>query len=845
MSLSKMKGTGRRKYYQNLAGKDYYVGRDSPLTWYGAGAKELGLTGEVKEDDFHQVLLGNTLDGFTTRLTGEDRVSAYDATFSVDKSLSAYWVMARDEEKRVIEKTIMEAARETIDYLEQTAGYTRRGRGGVDREKIKLIVATTMHYTARESEQALPDAQLHIHAVMGNLSKTADGKTRTLDGSLLYQEQLTAGALFRAAYAAKLEERLGLCFERDGWKVKVQGPRALSELSEQMSHRRKEIEAQLRAEGLESAKAAELAALSTRKRKRDIAVSELMPSWVEAGNKAGFTSEEALKLLHKAPRRDFEKEARAAVRSAAERMDREKATFTEREFIRFVAEEAAGRGLSVGRILDASRTYLQSERAVRLGEGPDREVYYTTRENWECEKEVRKLAKKISEKSYQQGVSPHVIRTTLQKNGHLSPEQAQAARHLLEAGGLSVLIGNPGVGKSTMLKTVEEAYRASGSGFRVIGCAISGKAANGLRQSAGIRSTTVARLVGVPELGIKGEWAEKGLLDTAKEAAAGLVEAARGRTPRRQEDWSIDSKTVIVVDEAGMVGNKTLIKILTAADRAGARVILAGDPKQLQPIGEASSPLRHLANEHGAATLTQIIRQHAIEDRKVVEALAQGQTHAALKSMARRGRVKVAQTAEEAREALICDWADAAGLSRPESSLIFARTKREVAELNQKCQEARLKAGELGPGLPLGQTHFHRFDRVLFHRSRKYFGVTNGDLGTVTAVNPVTLTLTVKLDDTGKNVHIPLREYQDLSLGYAMTTHKSQGATIDQSFVLGADRTSKELSFVQLSRHRKATTLYLTEQQAGEDLKSICRAMEKSERRKMAHELQAELQIQR
>jgi len=109
----------------------------------------------------------------------------------------------------------------------------------------------------------------------------------------------------------------------------------------------------------------------------------------------------------------------------------------------------------------------------------------------------------------------------------------------------------------------------------------------------------------------------------------------------------------------------------------------------------------------------------------------------------------------------------------------------------------------------------------------------------------VTLTLTVKLDDTGKNVHIPLREYQDLSLGYAMTTHKSQGATIDQSFVLGADRTSKELSFVQLSRHRKATTLYLTEQQAGEDLKSICRAMEKSERRKMAHELQAELQIQR
>jgi ATP-dependent exoDNAse (exonuclease V) alpha subunit len=161
------------------------------------------------------------------------------------------------------------------------------------------------------------------------------------------------------------------------------------------------------------------------------------------------------------------------------------------------------------------------------------------------------------------------------------------------------------------------------------------------------------------------------------------------------------------------------------------------------------------------------------------------------------------------------------------------------------CQEARLAAGELGPSLPLGTTRFHRFDRVLFMRNRSYYGLTNGELGTVTAINPVTLTLTVKLDDTKKSVAVPLREYQDLALGYAMTTHKSQSATVSKCMVLGSSRTTKELSFVQLSRHKKDTSLYLTEGQAGEDLSSIARAMERSERRKMAHELKAELEQSR
>src|SRR5262249_5076418 len=150
-----------------------------------------------------------------------------------------------------------------------------------------------------------------------------------------------------------------------------------------------------------------------------------------------------------------------------------------------------------------------------------------------------------------------------------------------------------------------------------------------------------------------------------------------------KETFRLDGRTVLCIDEAGMLGSVALTRLLEEAKRAGSRVILCGDPGQLQPVGECGAPLEHVSKKRGAATLETIIRQEDLEDRKAVEAYSRGETEAALRSFARRGKVTVTETRNEAVTKLVAAWARA---KDPGHSLVFARTRREVEVLNLLCQ---------------------------------------------------------------------------------------------------------------------------------------------------------------
>ena len=163
-------------------------------------------------------------------------------------------------------------------------------------------------------------------------------------------------------------------------------------------------------------------------------------------------------------------------------------------------------------------------------------------------------------------------RQALMESTTLGREQGLAFRHVTQARDLSVVVGYAGTGKSTMLAVAREAWEADG--YQVRGAALSGIAAEQLEAGSGITSRTVHSL---------------------------LFQWEQGRE-------ELTARTVLVVDEAGMIGSRQMERLLSHAQAAGAKVVLVGDPEQLQAI-EAGAAFRAIAERVGAAEITEVRRQ--------------------------------------------------------------------------------------------------------------------------------------------------------------------------------------------------------------------------------------------
>jgi conjugative relaxase-like TrwC/TraI family protein len=292
----------------------------------------------------------------------------------------------------------------------------------------------------------------------------------------------------------------------------------------------------------------------------------------------------------------------------------------------------------------------------------------------------------------------------------------------------------------------------------------------------------------------------------------------------------IDKKTVIFVDEAGMVDTKLMKDFLLRAAASGAKVVLTGDGRQsqLQPV-QAGNHFREIARQTPSMELKEIRRQESEEDREVVRRLASGQAEKAIQSLIQRGRYHEAPTKEETAERLIQVWAEKYQ-QNPKSGLIVAATNQWNDHLNKAAQEVRLKSGLLGPEtVPVGDTQLRTGDRVLFTGKSKDIGVIKGDSGTVTAIRGSLLTVQL---DTNKTVKVPTAVFQDVRLGYSITTHRSQGATVDNVLIMaGPTWINRELSYVQASRARNEIHLFCDEKTAGIDQKNLIRRMNRTERK--------------
>ena len=785
-------GGGQAAYYVDLAREDYYRQGGEPLgTWYGRGTQDAELVGVVAARALNRLFDGfhpTTNRALIQNAGAKDHQPGWDLTFSAPKSVSALWSQADPETRLVIQQAHQAAVKAALSYLESEVAITRRGKGGHLKEAAHLFIAVFEHGTSRAM-----DPQLHTHCLVLNVCTREDGTSGTIESKPLYEAKMITGALYRAELAAQLTQHMNLTAERKGSFFEIQG--VPTSLLTALSKRRAEIEELLESKGYDSPEAAAVAALLTRGVKGHVPREELFATWQETGRSLGWGPEEAAKLLQEAqaPKRNVEAEKAKALSLVTFRMTEQKSYFTRRDFLRGLAEEAQGRGLGASTVLSSGVAHLTGGgECVALGKHQGEEIY-TTREVLALEKKLLTQVEASREQS-SPGVSETVLDGVLASRQKLLPEQREVLHYLCADGlGNVRVVSNVGsTSKETLLDAARFAWTLEG--FEVHGAARSAQAVHGLREGALIESQSLHRTLG--DL-------EKGKL-------------------------RLNARSILVVDEADRIETRQMERLVEWTQRAGARLVLvedAGNAGLLHSRTE-DNPLSEIKRRLSAATLTGMVwpLEQGSDDRKFH--FSGGPTQKRLIEYANRGVLSVLEDQNSASAALIAAW-KREGVRTPHEHLIFAETSQGVSTLNHLAQAERIKAGALGQTesvlTPDGNERLYEGDRVQFTRKSRLYGVENGNLGTIVAVDVPKKIIGVRLD-TDERVSVPLDSFPHVRLGYALTTHRGHEASFERAFVLaGGALQHNEVTYVHATRAQKDVHVFCDPETAGTDLTQLLR----------------------
>lgn len=803
LSIGKL-GVGQADYYLQAVGQgieDYYTGAgEAPGRWLGTGADELTLAGTVEADALRSILNGNRPDGhgpLTRSGQGKSRVPGFDLTFSAPKSVSVLFGIGDDATSRAVRDAHEAAVDAALEYMERHAAMGRRGKGGaISVLGNGFIGAGFRHRTSRAG-----DPQLHTHVLVANMTRGPDERWTALDARRLYTHARTGGFLYQAKLRLELTRRLGVEWTpvRNG-VAEIDGiPTAVRRA---FSRRRNEIEAELRQRGEHTPSAAQVAALHTR-RDKDYAVpaGELRHGWRERAHQLDFSPEHLDALggqtrvtpLTPAAAQDGHDHLASPTglthrRSSFSRRDAVRAWCEQLPHggdvheIEALADDLLGSQAVVPLLPDASTPTVGD--VVRCADGRivaagSEERRYSTPELLALEADILDTARDGRDRD-RAAVSAPVADAVLAARPELSPEQHEMVSRLLRDGdAIAVVVGRAGTGKTYALDAARQGWQAEG--YQVIGAALARRAALELRDGAGIDATSLHALL------------------------ADL---------RERPGELLSRPTVIVIDEAGMVGTRQLAELTAHATQHHAKLVLVGDPRQLPEI-DAGGSFRSLTMRGDPIVLSDNRRQREQWERDALEQLRSGHADQAIASYATHGQLTVADTSSQLREQLVTDWWQARESGA--DAVMIALRRDDVADLNARARAHMHHGGRLGPDtLTVADRHFAVGDQAVCLRNHPGLGVTNGTHGTITAID--TARGAVRLADRAGREYELTADYLGsttrrggpvLDHGYALTGHKAQGLTVDQAFVLGSDQLYREWGYVAMSRGRTANRLYL------------------------------------
>jgi hypothetical protein len=631
-----------------------------------------------------------------------------------------------------------------------------------------------------------------------NATLGPDGRWSALDSKRLYAHAMTADRIYHAALRAELTRRLDLRWRavdpRTG-AAEIDGLHD-PELLRAFSKRRAQVLAQQQEWGHHGIAAGKAAALATRKAKDHTEPEQSFYERVARGLAEHGVGEAALEQVCRgghAQARDVSAGERARLLDDLAEpagLTAQASTFARRDVLDALAKQlpvAASAERALAALEELADEFLASERAVPVTVDRGlKEHRYATPELLALERGLVEQAQRRCSEGAGVVAGEHV-RAALQDRPGLDQDQQAMVRQVTGDGaGISLVVGYAGAGKTYATGAAVEAFHRGG--YHIICTAPTGAAARELERETKLPAPTLDSLL--------------------------------GQLDRRDE--RLDRHTVVVLDEAAMVGTRKLARLLGYAERAGSKVVMIGDDRQLASI-DTGGAFRAFRLRLGATELRGNHRQQTPLGRDVAALFRAGRQEEAFDRLVAHGKVIVCRTEAEANAAQVRDWWQRFRDGQQAGMIAF--TRAETTRLNAAARTLMAEARRLGPdALVVADREFRVGDRVVCGRNaRTRLGVVNGTRGQVTAVDPIRRTLTIETDE-GKPITLPSwyvagRGYDRpwVDHGYAITGHKTQGLTGDDFGVRPSTRADAHWAYVAASRHRVEVRLYLVEELTAPD----------------------------
>jgi conjugative relaxase-like TrwC/TraI family protein len=788
---------GREEYYTRELATDheqYLSGHgESPGRWYGAGADSLGLQGEASVAGFRAMFEGRhpTTGELLGRPHGRNAVPAFDVVLRPTKSVSILYGLGDSVSGRAVLDAHHAGVREAVAYLDGRLG-ARRGHAGVQHVSGQGVLAVGFdHRTSREG-----DPLLHTHLVVANRVQGPDGRWTALDGRDLYRHRLAADAIYRASYQRELVRTLGVAWtpaDRHGNRELQGMPEALLRLFSKRADRIGLAIERLEADGRErTPRLVKWVVHATRQPKQHETPDTLYGRWRAVAAGRGVDVDAVVRQVSgRTPIRDQDRTvSNLAARRAFNRLaGPDGLTAQVSSFARQDVIVALG-----GELVGASRAELEgladrfcAGRAVSVvAERALEERRWSTPELLAVEQRLVAAATGRAGE-HTTVVSHDAVRAALQAHPSAGTDQAGMVRDLCQGGaGVALVVGKAGTGKTFTLGMARHTWQLDG--YQVFATAPTG----------------------IATVSLEGEGFEE-----VATCDGLLADLDRGRE-------RLDSRTVLVVDEAGMLGSRKLVRLLDHAQQARVKVVLVGDDRQLAAI-DAGGGFRALRLRLGASELTENRRQLQAWERGALGLVRGGLVEEAVAAYRAHDRVVCAESKPAATLALLQDWWAAwqqAERNPSEDVVLLAYRRGEVDRLNSACQQLLAAGGRLGPErLQVGDRALAVGDRVVCGRNAiSQLGIANGTRGTITALDPDARALTIRIDGEEARVVTLPGWYLDgrqrgernrrVDLAYATTGHRAQGLTRWRALVRLTGAEDSNWLYVQLSRARHDTRLY-------------------------------------
>jgi len=707
-----------------------------PPFWACKGSALLGLDSLAEAEQVERLARGfHPVTGEPlVKGAGDTHVMGLDLTFSAPKDFSAVFAGADASTKAALIECLHASAKAALGYAE-SASVSRHGHGGLEKQSIEAgVAACYTHFASR----AL-DPQLHVHAFLFNAGKRKFSEEwSAVEQRPMFERKMATGILFRAELASRLAG-LGFAITPTGPYFAIEG--ITDEQREALSQRSREIAQYMQenaVEGLDAA-ARDLAAVNTRNGKAEPPLAELLGQFERRAGELGITPEAVAQMRQGAA--GLAAEFALDHAGLLEELLSDKSCATAHQALELICEKAMGKW-SAQRCLQELDAFLRHEQVARLGYTEMLAEVFTSRATKELEEAVSQRVEtgkgSTKHRLAQRSIDSHFDQLEAELRAKLGvgvslAQQRKAALHIAcETGDHAFVEGWAGTGKTTMLKAVGESYK--GAGMRLQGCCQSAAASQNLSRETGIPSRTIASL---------------------------LLSLQEGKA-------TLDAKTVVILDEAGMVGSREFEILQRHVVDAGAKLVCVGDSKQLQPI-EAGGIFRSIMDLHGKAEISNIQRQRtdfeplfdwlakqaqkpgspigpehvealrlvpedarhqAVSDlcqsspktaqaferwqarfdyswlREAVEHFAKGEAAEALGLLEAKKRLKMLPSADQAMDALVEAWdSDKTKLDR---KAMIAGTRLEVASLNAKAREILVERGLVADALGIDATIIHR-----------------------------------------------------------------------------------------------------------------------------------------